>query len=413
MRPWASECFAGIIGLVTVLADNELEELVTNLESDRVERKESAADFKAIRQTICEFANDLPNHNQPGVIFVGIKDNGACGHLAVTDDLLLRLAQLRDDGSLQPFPTMTVQQKTLMGCELIVIEISPSRMPPVRLNGRVWIRVGPRKAQATAEEERRLIERRVWGQISFDQQPASPATLDDLDIETFRREYLPAAIPGDVLDQNDRPLEHQLRALRFLSVDGSPNNAAILLFGKDPLTFLPGAYVQFVRFEGSKLTDPVVSQHEIAGQLTTVLRSLDELLKLNIAVALDVKKEATEVPTPDYPITALRQLAFNAIMHRSYEATNAPTRVYWFSDRVEVLSPGGPYGQVTVENFGAPGVTDYRNPLLAEAMGVLGYVQRFGIGIQLARDELKINGNPELEFDVQPSAVLATAYKRP
>ena len=110
---------------------------------------------------------------------------------------------------------------------------------------------------------------------------------------------------------------------------------------------------------------------------------------------------------PDYPIVALRQLAQNAIMHRSYEATNAPTRIYWFSDRIEIHSPGGLYGQVTAENFGRPGVTDYRNPQVAEAMKSLGYVQRFGVGIQLARTELQKNGNPDPEFVFEPTAVLA------
>ena len=57
-------------------------------------------------------------------------------------------------------------------------------------------------------------------------------------------------------------------------------------------------------------------------------------------------------------------------------------------------SPGGPFGQVNRQNFGRPGITDYRNPHLAEAMKNLGYVQRFGIGIQLARSELQKNGNP-------------------
>jgi cellulose biosynthesis protein BcsQ len=58
--------------------------------------------------------------------------------------------------------------------------------------------------------------------------------------------------------------------------------------------------------------------------------------------------------------------------------------MYWFADRVEILNPGGPYGIVTRENFGRPGVTDYRNPLVAESMKVLGYVQRFGAGIAIA-----------------------------
>jgi ATP-dependent DNA helicase RecG len=62
---------------------------------------------------------------------------------------------------------------------------------------------------------------------------------------------------------------------------------------------------------------------------------------------------------------------------------------------------------VNEQNFGQAGVTDYRNPLLAEAMKVLGFVQRFGLGIPLARKELQKNGNPPLEFEPHPNAVLA------
>lgn len=99
-------------------------------------------------------------------------------------------------------------------------------------------------------------------------------------------------------------------------------------------------------------------------------------------------------------------------MHRSYEHTNAPVRVYWFSDRIEIYSPGGLYGQVNPENFGK-GATDYRNPLLAEAMKVMGYVQRFGLGIPLAHQELRKNGNPEPEYRFEPTGVLATLRRRP
>ncbi len=99
-------------------------------------------------------------------------------------------------------------------------------------------------------------------------------------------------------------------------------------------------------------------------------------------------------------------------MHRTYEGTNAPVRVYWFDNRIEIHNPGGPYGAVTAENFGQPGVTDYRNPHIAEAMKVLGFVQRFGVGIATAQAELRKNGNPPAEFQVQPSAILATVRKK-
>ncbi|MDD4094465.1 MAG: ATP-binding protein, partial [Methanothrix sp.] len=72
----------------------------------------------------------------------------------------------------------------------------------------------------------------------------------------------------------------------------------------------------------------------------------------------------------------------------------------------------GPFGQVTKENFGQPGVTDYRNPHLAEAMRVLGYVQRFGIGIEIARKLLEENGNPPPIFDVERNFILVTVRKQ-
>jgi ATP-dependent DNA helicase RecG len=100
-------------------------------------------------------------------------------------------------------------------------------------------------------------------------------------------------------------------------------------------------------------------------------------------------------------------------MHRTYEGTNAPVRIHWFSDRIEILSPGGAFGQVNRENFGDPGTTDYRNPHLAEAMKNLGYVQRFGIGIEIARKELEKNGNPPPEFVVEDTFIMAIVRRRP
>ena len=94
-------------------------------------------------------------------------------------------------------------------------------------------------------------------------------------------------------------------------------------------------------------------------------------------------------------------------MHRNYEGTNAPVRVYWFTNRIEISNPGGLYGQVNTDNFGK-GTTDYRNPLLAEAMYTMGYVQRFGLGIPLTYKELANNGNPEPKFNFQPTNVLVT-----
>jgi ATP-dependent DNA helicase RecG len=270
------------------------------------------------------------------------------------------------------------------------------RESPLRYKGRVWIKVGPTVQQASPEEEQRLVERRRAGDRSFDMRPAMEASVDDLAIEYIKAAYLPAAVAREVLEQNQRQLDQQLRSLRLLT-QGKPAWGALIAFGRDPQNWVPGAYLQFLRIAGVSLTDPIRSRKELTGRLEDVMLRLQELIEINISVSTDVKSAAREINRPDYPVEALRQLTSNAVMHRSYETSNAPTRIYWFDDRIEIWSPGGLYGNVTPENI-HEGVTDYRNPLFAEIMHHLGFAQRFGLGIPLAKESLKNNGNPPLEI---------------
>ncbi len=208
---------------------------------------------------------------------------------------------------------------------------------------------------------------------------------------------------ADVLAENDRPLEQQMHSLRLIS-DGLPTNGAMLAFGRDPQRWLPGAYVQFVRFDGEEVVDPIKDSEVLAGRLDDVLESLGRLVKLNVGTRLDIVSGPREKRFPDYPVEAIRQLAHNAVMHRSYEGTHAPSRLYWFSERVEIESPGGLFGAVTPETL-LRGATDYRNQLIAEIMHNLGFAQRFGFGIPLALRTLRSNGNAEPDFQTEHSRV--------
>lgn len=248
-----------------------------------------------------------------------------------------------------------------------------------------------------------LTERRRGTDLSFDMRPCPGAALDDLDLDYLRLQYLPRAIAKEVLEQNKRPLLQQLTSLRLVTGE-APTHGALLAFARDPQRWLPGAYVQFVRLAGTKLTDPIVDQKVLTGRLEDVLRRLDEILELNIAVRTDVVSGAREQRSPDYPLVALQQLGRNAVMHRSYDGTNAPVRIHWYRDRVEIASPGGLYGRVTERNLGT-GVTDYRNPLVAEIMHHLGFAQRFGLGLALADEALRANGNPAARFQVESTNV--------
>ncbi|MFI5059717.1 MAG: ATP-binding protein [Candidatus Acidiferrum sp.] len=388
-----------------MLSSAELENLLDNLESDLVERKESVTSPERIRQAICAFANDLPGHGRPGYIFVGVDDNGVPTNLPITDDLLLVLAGMRDDGNILPVPSLVVEKLVLKGSSMAVVEIQPSDAPPVRFRGQVWIRVGPRRAIATMEEERRLTERQVAGVHTFDRRPCIGSTIQDILVEAFKEQYLPAVVSKDVIAENQRTTQEQLASLRLFDTKKScPTNAGILLLGEDPIEFIPGAYIQFVRLDGDTLAAPVQDQKEVAGNLMTQLSQLDNLIPLQIRTARRQSSGLQHQEQPDYPLTAIREFVLNAVLHRSYEATNAPVRINWFNHYVEIQSPGGLYGHVNEANFGR--TSDYRNPVLAEAMKGLGYVERFGAGIIRAQAALAANGNPLAEFTIEPTHVL-------
>jgi len=398
-------------------SDVELESLLDELESDLAERKETwKGDApEKCRQAICGFANDLPDHRKPGVLFLGIKDDGTPSGLAITDELLLTLASIKNDGKILPPPTLTVEKRTLKGAEVAVVTVQPADAPPVRYDGRIWIRLGPRRGVGSAQDERILNERRKYRDLPFDVQPVPSSSLNALSQVLFEQEYLPNAFAPDILATNERSYEQRLAACKMISTADTPTPTVLglLTLGNSPRDWLPGDYIQFVRIKGNQWSDPVIDEAPIDGPLAQVIRRIDEKLDAHNRVAVDFTAQSIEVRSTPYPPVALQQLVRNAVMHRAYEGTNTPVRVYWFDDRIEIHNPGGAYGSVTAENFGQPGVTDYRNPNLAEAMKVLGFVQRFGVGIATARAELQKNGNPPLVFNVQPATILATVRKKP
>jgi ATP-dependent DNA helicase RecG len=377
--------------------DRVLETLLQDLEAPSSERKASLADKDRVCQAICAFANDMTSSGQPGYIFIGANDDGSPSGTPITDTLLLSLTALRADGRILPQPRMVVEKRILLGTPMAVVEVYPADLPPVRFNGVVWIRVGPRRDRANEAEERALSERRasVSGR-TWDARPCDEASTEDLALDLFTT-YRTYAVARDVVDENNRSVEEQLTSLRFFDRRArKPTNAGVLLLGKGSRYFVLGAYIQVVRYSGNTQAADVSMQREIDGDLLSMLRLLDELAKELVAAKPVAVSSLREELVFEYPIEALRESLVNAVVHRDYES-NTPAIVSIFDDRIEIQNPGGLYGDARLEDF--PGVTAYRNPVLAEAAKVLGYVNRFGRGLPRILESMQKNGSspPRIE----------------
>lgn len=378
-----------------------LAELTDHLGRDErpnLEFKQNASDRDHIGRAIGALSNDLGSHGV-GHLLIGVDKHGKAVSIDVSDEALLQVANIRNEGKVLPLPVMTVDRANFDQVPCIVVRIDPSPHPPVAVDGVVWVRPGPTTRRATPDEERVLAERRRAGDRSFDERPVPGSTLVDIDVELFRSTYLPAAIAPEVLRDNERAVEDHLAALHLFDSDQStPTVVGLLVAGFEPTAWVPGAYIQFVRYEGVDQTAPIVDAEELRANVIGQLQTLERLLRANVRTAVVEGGGLRQEERPDYPIVALREAIINALAHRNYESSHAPTSVRWFDDRVEILSAGGPFGSVTPENFTER--NDYRNPVLASALKHLGYVNRFGRGIALIQGTLAANGNPPAEFQI-------------
>lgn len=386
-----------------MISESQLLELLADIETSQVERTISVGNTEKFCQAVCAFSNDFDRSGKPGYLLIGVDDSGRPGGLTFTDEMLRDLAGIRSDGNIQPLPAISIQRFRLQGGEVAVVETLPSPLPPVRYKGKVWIRIGARRAVATEHEEAILIQRRVSSALTFDALPNLEASLSDLSEARFQLSYLKAAVSEDVIAENHRSLRHQLASLRLYDLKSDcPTNAGLILLADNPMHFLPGAYVQFVRYAGPDEASDVLAEKRAAGDLRTLLQTLDLLTEVNTRAWPVEVSPLREMIRYDYPRVALREFLVNAVMHRNYQST-APIRWLWFTDHIRIASPGGLWGEARAENF--PDQVAYRNPVLAEAIRTLGYANRFGMGVARAARALQMNGNPPARFAFDPGAV--------
>ena len=249
-------------------------------------------------------------------------------------------------------------------------------------------------------------ERRLTGQ-PFDMREVRGTSLADLEMTNFELECSSKTASSGAWTRDRRSRQEELRTSRLLFREGIPTTAAVLTLGREPQRWFPGAFIRFIRFGGREVTNEVLNQLELKGVLQEQLRSLDPLLEANIKTRLAITGARHEEP-PSYPSAALRELIYNAMIRRAYGGLSGPTQICWFSDRVQITSPGGLFGIVTPETFGLSHSTDYRNPTIARMMRDFGFTEKFGLGLATAKKELEKNGNPPPEFEFREESVSVT-----
>jgi|GEM_PF-4346851 len=106
-----------------MLTQAQLQAMLSDMESDRIERTTATNHTDKFAQAVCAFANDYPNHRKPGYLLIGVDDNGMPSGLKVTDPLLQNLGALRSDGNILPLPALSVARFQCTHGQVAVVEV--------------------------------------------------------------------------------------------------------------------------------------------------------------------------------------------------------------------------------------------------------------------------------------------------
>ena len=263
---------------------------------------------------------------------------------------------------------------------------------------RVVVRLGDRTANASTQEQSELAQRKAH--LDWLGQPCPGSTLDD--INYFALEEISKGVksggdakkflqPGERMFGSAPPL-----ISRISGPSGDvivPNRFAILLIGKDPHHFLPGAFVKLTRFPGLTRADPAFSSKELFGPIPRLIELVMEVLDAEDSMITD---KTLDPKTGDqnhwrYNRHALHEILVNALVHRDYRDPLS-TKIYVFQDRIEFENPGGLIKRLTLEEA-KQGQTRWRNPSLARYLVSLKLAQETGTGIPVAiKTTLEMSG---------------------
>lgn len=364
------------------------DKIVFPSEGETVELKESLGEWKEIVRTCAAFATA-----KGGYLYIGVADTGRVVGVQIGKGTMEDLANKISRNTVPKLvPAITTQQ--VHGQTVILVEVVESLTKPVTAFDRALRRSGRTNQVLSASEIAELYL--ATRGVTWDQTVQPDATLDDIDSEKVRK-FLSRARTERQWEIDPRtPAEQALRQLNLTHND-QLTIAALLLFGKNPQSFLVQAKVCCARFKGDdevEFLDLKVVEGDVIGQVAEAMTFVRR--NTSMAVMIEGKPERTE--RWEYPLDAIREAITNAVCHRDY-AGSGNVQVRIFDHSLVVSNPGGLPNDLTVEDLRKPHESRPRNKLVADAFFLIKYIEQFGTGTRRMIKDCRKAGVPEPEFE--------------
>ena len=357
------------------------------------------ADPQALAETLVAFAN-----TDGGTIIAGYDERGKPAPGVLPEDIE---SALREAASRTTPPVRAALEPGGANGPQLLIRVPRSIDLHSLSDGRVLVRVAGENRPLAGDEIRNLVATKAIGDYEIEGVPG--ATMADLDAEIIA-EYIGKREARtrrkiEIAPDSNEGVTQLLKDIGALDIRGNPTVAGTLLFGKSPQTFLPHSGVVFVKFPGVEPRGEAGRvgygrREEINGPLARVIERSWQIILEEMRVGAIVKGlEREEVL--EYPEFAVREALVNAVCHRDYRLRGRRIEIRKYADRLEIISPGGLAGFITLDNI----IEEHfsRNPRLVQGLFQWGYIEELGLGIDRMIEDMVSAGHPAPKFN-------ATAY---
>lgn len=364
---------------------DELWQLIKSGRSSQTDWFGEQTSMLSLAETLSAMAN-----SQGGYLFLGITGQPASisgiRNPSESVDFLLQAALSIEPPLIVPLPRVV----KLNGKSLVVMQI-PSGMPHIySIDGRYLQRKQAENVSLKPTELRHLLMER--GEASFETEIARAASLNEIDWEKAKTYVNTLSGMGDNVEQV------LLKRGCLAEYEGHlrPTHAGILLFGKDPQRFIRGADITAVRFASEIMSDKF-SRQDMTGTLPDQIKRAEMFLVDHLRKDIQLGQGMAREESFEYPMEAARELVVNAVAHRDYRINGDGIRLFIFSNRMEVTSPGGLPGPVTIDNIKDERFS--RNPAIVQVLSDMGFIERLGYGVDRVIDLMQQQSLHAPEFE--------------
>lgn len=364
---------------------SELIEIVNKDEDSKHQFKATVTNELSLAQELIAFSN-----SGGGQIFIGVQDSGEFAGL--TRDDMHRLSNLVSNAASQqvrpPINVLTENIATDNGLVMCISVADGISKPYMDKNGAIWVKSGADKRKATSREELQRMYQRA-GLVHGDVVPVQGFGISNLDksyFQNFFENYF-----SETLEEQELSIEHILQNMNLMH-ENNFNISGALLFSKNPQFKLPSFIVKAIAFPHEHIDETTyLDSKDIVGKLSDIYEESIAFLLNNIHNVQN-GQDINSLGSPEIPKIVLEELFVNAIIHRDY-FISSPIRIFIFSDRIEIISPGHLPNNLTIQNIKS-GNSNMRNPVLASfATRILPYR---GLGSGIIRS---LRAYPHITFE--------------